>query len=269
MNPAEHEGPASRNPQLKEVGRQLRSSATTIILVTASVLSAVAAAVGLKAWVSIAAAVAAVLTGLRVLYSEFVVPVRLRTTAKATVRIYVIDPTGRIRLATAVHLHRGQWVTAAHSVRDAVKVSVRLGETRIPATVLYADQESDLAVLKTERAWSWRGRSARSAPEAGDSVKVVGWTSRAEGADFVDLQVTLDYTVQGESGGPLLVLTGPAPQRGFPGAPAVDVRTGRVVGITIRYAPAPQDGQGSSYQGLPRPSTTHVALLSGLPKEFR
>ena len=59
-----------------------RSNAAVFILMVASVIAAIAAVIGLKEWVPVIAAVTAVVSGLSLLRSSLIVPVRTRRAHK-------------------------------------------------------------------------------------------------------------------------------------------------------------------------------------------
>jgi hypothetical protein len=65
-------------------------------------------------------------------------------------------------------------------------------------------------------------------PEEGDAVGVAGWTSRF---DHRMLRLSLDYVAQTETDRQELMVTGPNPQWGFSGAPAIEMRSGKIFGI--------------------------------------
>jgi hypothetical protein len=65
--------------ELRRLGRTARGNWTGLIVVLAGALSALAAIANLTLWVSLSAAFAAVLGGLRVIYVQLLVPAQLET----------------------------------------------------------------------------------------------------------------------------------------------------------------------------------------------
>jgi len=171
-----------------------RSNAAVLILMVASVTSAIAAVIGLKAWVPVIAAVAAVVSGLSLLRSSLIVPVRTRRAHDATARVALGNGEKVSRVGTCVQVAPGRWITAAHVVRDEHDpiVRVRIEDQWHDAQVIYCDAGNDLAVLATGTAGRARARIARSLPDPGSKIQVVGWT---RGDDY-ETRVTFEYVVQ-------------------------------------------------------------------------
>src|SRR5688572_15003173 len=93
--------------------RRARNSLPALVVVVAGVVSALSAIVKLTRWVSIAAAVAAVLAGSRVLLSELIIPLRLDAATEATGAAFVrpADSVSQYQLSTAFHIGHGRWIT--------------------------------------------------------------------------------------------------------------------------------------------------------------
>lgn len=253
--------------QIREVGHELRSRSATVTLIVTSIVAALAAVAGLTVWVSVAAAVAAVLTGLRMLNSELIVPVRTHAATNATIAIWADKSSskGFSQMGTAVQIAPGRWLTAAHLViGDEVKTSLRIDGNWIDASVVYIDRDSDLAVLNADGKWAWQARLARSLPSPGDKIYIVGWTTRPDADGDRSMRWVTEYTVQGPGGGTMLVLAGPAPQRGFSGGAVVDVSSGRLVAILSNYHP----GTDRTF-GLPTPAIAEAISVLALPAEYR
>jgi len=157
----------------------------------------------------------------------------------------------------------GRWVTAAHVVRDEhdpAVVKVRIEGEWHDAQVVHGDSENDLAVLAADAAGRADAKLARSLPSPGSNIQVVGWTR----GDDHETRVTFDYVVQAPVCENLIVATGPPPPRGFGGAAAIELSTGRVAGLMSSY----RHGQQNDYG----PGTTdeaRVVPLSLLPLSFR
>jgi len=253
--------------RLRQIGREARSSSASVTLVLASVLSACAAVAGLTLWVSVAAAIAAVLSGCQVLNVQLVVPLRIRSAENATARVIcrrrekTAEP--RWMTGTGFQISARRWVTAQHIIDGSVEIVLKIGREELPARVLYQASETDLAVLSASNAFGWRASITRSLPEPGDRVKAIGWTYRAE--DRPALRMALDYVVHGAAEGNLIAVTGPDPQVGFSGAPAIDVRSGRVMGVLIRFS---RDSDSDSF-GPRSADITFIRPISDIPTEYR
>jgi hypothetical protein len=111
---------------------------------------------------------------------------------------------------------------------------------------------SDLAVLAADADWAWHAATARSAPDMGDELKVIGWRDD----DGRAVRLTYDYLVSGRAEGDVFVIAGPKPLPGFGGGPAISTKTGRVIGVLTGHFPG--DGEEA---GL-------ISPLSALPTEY-
>jgi Trypsin-like peptidase domain len=252
---------------LRQAGRAARSGSAAIVLVIASVVSAVAAVTGLTSWVSVAAAVAALLSGAQVIRSELIVPWRIRAAENATLRVSGRSSERGLGSGTAFQVATNLWVTAYHIVEDCDEVVLMIDQQNVPAEILHRDADSDLAVLSVESRWAWRARISSSPPDQGDTIRIVGWTRSGDGPP---VQLAFDYLVQGKGEAKMIAVTGPDhPQRGFSGAPAIDIRSGRVIGIMNRFSSAgrfPADGQFWSPQPV---ALTLITPISAIPAEYR
>ena len=132
--------------------RRVFSNWPAMVLIITSIFSAAAAIAGLKTWVPVIAAVAAILSGLRVLYVDLVVPLRVEAVSKATVRVCAKDKDGYEMSGTAFQIGSRRWVTAAHLVGQVGSIARLLiqGHT-VGGEVAYRDQEINLAVLVADR----------------------------------------------------------------------------------------------------------------------
>ena len=254
--------------RLRQMGREARNSSAPIILVLASLVSACAAVAGLKSWVSVGAAVAAVMSGGRLLRNELIVPLRIRSTENATLRIISgpwNDRSEPWTRGTAFQIGPHRWVTARHVINGSDEIYVVLKGENTAAQVLYEDEDTDLAVLSVSSEWAWQAKAARSAPDFGDKIKIIGWTSPPEPYRPA-LRIAFDYLVQGQGEADMIALTGPDPQLGFSGAPAIEMRSGRVVGILSEFQPAGEE----KYRGAPKSVPIIFARhISNIPAKYR
>jgi Trypsin-like peptidase domain len=254
--------------RLRQLGREARNSSAPIILVLASLVSACAAVAGLKSWISVGAAVAAVMSGGQVLRNELIVPLRIRSVENATLRIVSgpwNDRSERWTRGTAFQIASNHWVTAWHVIGGADEIYVKLKGENTAAQVLYKDEDTDLAVLSVSSEWAWQAKAAHSVPDFGDKIKVIGWTSPSNPYQPA-LRIGFDYLVQGQSDADMIALTGPDPQLGFSGAPAIEMRSGRVVGILNSF----YSGEEEKYSGAPkRVPIVFARPISDIPAEYR
>lgn len=243
--------------QRRAVARRIQSNWASIVLVAMSITSATAAVAGFKVSVAIAAAVAAVVSGGRILYTDFVLTLRKSATEKATVRIFTSrDGKTSGRYGSAVHIGKRQWLTAAHVVAVTSNAILRIDGRLVEGRVIFQDNDNDLAVVAAAEDYEWRARIGRFEPEPGDKVLITGWpeVTHIEQAH----RVTFEYVTQGTTATSRIALTGPAPPAGFSGAPAMDSRTGRLIGLAVTRV----DNE------LSHLNMTHVTPLSALPGNF-
>lgn len=249
-----------------------RSSSAVLILMAASVISAIAAAIGLTEWVPIIAAVTAVISGLSLFRSNVVVPARTRITADATAQLlrgeasFMLEgETQYLGTGTCFQIAPGRWMTAADLVQDEdfpVLVRVRIAGQWHDAQVARIDIGKDAAVLTTAVAGNGVAKLARSLPAPGTRVAVVGWAGTP--GDDSPTQATIEYVVQAPVRENSIVLTGPATPPGFSSAPAIDIGTGLVVGF-LGGAPLPKQGSHRAHTL----DVVHAVPVSGLAPGFR
>lgn len=255
--------------RLRQAGRDARNSSAAIILVLASVVSACAAVAGLSSWVTVAAAVAAVLSGGQVLWNELIVPMRIRSAENATLRVISRNTEQMFRVGTAFRIAANRWITAQHVIAESEVILLKIKGRDSPAQVLYQNSDNDIAVLSVDSEWAWRVSMARALPDSGDQVKAVGW---AQAGDKQWWQITLDYLVQGRGEANTIPLTGANhPQIGFSGAPVIDMRSGRVVGILNRFSRGP-DFSRYRDEGFTSPDPVAVIFvtpISEIPAGYR
>lgn len=239
--------------ELRRLGQTARGDWTGLVVVLAGMLSALAAIANLTLWVSLSAALAAVLGGLRVIQVQLVVPARLEAVKLAVAQI----GDGNGPRGTAVHLGDRRWATVAHAVGDRDgRVKLSLAGQAFIGRVVYVSKQDDLAVVKASRDWNWRGRVGAPDVAEGDVIRVVGWRARESGAK--DHLSTIDLAVDGPASDSTLVLAGLVPI-GFSGAVAVRLGTGRVIGLVrSRFL--------SEHRVF---DETNVVPLEKLPSEFR
>ena len=240
-------GRAVSNGRLALAVRKTRSSWAALVAVLGGTTSAVATIAGITIWVPIAAAIAATLGGLRVLQTELLVPFRLETVQRATVKVVVMKPDGHREAGTAVHLGDHRWLTAAHLCPKGWTVFLRMLGEDVNGTVFQMVESVDLAIVTVDRDWPWRGIAARADPDTGDGVKVVGWTVGTRGRK--GRLISLDFAVDGFAEDSTIVLRGSFPPRGFSGAPVVELRTGRVIGVVSSRSEGEFEHLNETYVG--------------------
>ncbi|MCD0446314.1 serine protease [Glycomyces sp. A-F 0318] len=231
--------------------RRMTRRWTGTIVILAGTLGAVAALFDLALWVSIGAAVAAVLGGARALRMELLVPVRIAAVENATGAL-----NGAHGAGSAVHLGRRRWVTAAYVVDPDQQVKIRTSGNIIAGYVVYHDTSSNLAVIIAEQDWAWRASALARAVDRGETIRAMGWVR--QGSDEGHLN-TLSLAADGTTNDGKIILTGPLLPSGFGGGPAVEPGSGRVVGLiyaTVR----------GEYEHL---NQTYVVPLAWLPRDFR
>lgn len=239
--------------ELRRLGRTARGNWTGLVVVLAGVLSALAAIANLTLWVSLSAAFAAVLGGLRVIQVQLLIPARLETVKLAVAQIG--DDNGP--RGTAVHLGDRRWATVAHVMEDCDgQLKLSLAGQAFTGRVVYASEQDDLAIVEAGTDWNWRSRTGTADVGEGDVIRVVGWKLSEYGAK--DRLSTIDLVVDGTAPDSTLVLAGLVPS-GFSGAAAVRLGTGRVIGlVTSRFF-----GDHRAFD------ETSVVPLAKLPSEFR
>ena len=247
-----------RAAQLSQVVKGNTSSWPGIVVVLAGTLSAITAAFNLTLWVSVTAAIAAVLGGLRVLQAELLVPIRLDIVERATGRVMATKDGRAWEIGTAVHVGQRRWVTGRYIADLDDEVTIQLDGQKVRGRVVYRDEETELAVVLAERDWSWRVRIGKRALDRGEKIKVAGLMRSRSHKAGKEYLVVLDFVVQAVAVDSTVILMGSFPPMGFGGAPAVETRTGPVVGILTSRA----EGQ---FEHL---NETYVAPLSRLPKNM-
>jgi S1-C subfamily serine protease len=251
--------------RLRQVARRTRSSWAALVVVSAGLVSAVAAIANLTLWVALTAAVAAVLGGLRVLQTELLVPVRIETVERATVRLRVNAADESWRFGTALHIGKHRWLTAAHLLTERKQAFLSLDGRNVPADVVHIDVDHDLAVITVADDWAWWTHPLIADAAAGDKVKAIGWktTLRTEYEDGNPVRrarrISLDFTVDGVLDSSTIVLAGSFPPIGFSGAPIVNLQTGRVLGLITGRAE-------DTFEHL---NETYAVPLANLPASYR
>jgi hypothetical protein len=251
--------------RLKQLGREAKDNSASIILVAASVLSAVAAVSGITSWVAVIAAVAALLSGSQVLWSQLFVPLRIRSAEHATQLVVSQRAGGQLTRGTAFQIATNRWLTAQHVVRDSTEIRLKVGREIAPARIVYEDEDRDVAILSSDVEWQWSSKTTDDLPDSGDRVQLVGWAVPPRQSA---IRLIFDFRVQGPAENNLIALTGPNhPQLGFSGAPAIDMRSGRVVGFLSQYI----GGKSlNNDEFLPEPvPLAFIVSLSDIPAEFR
>jgi Trypsin-like peptidase domain len=211
--------------ELRRLGRSARGNWTGLVVVLAGVLSALATIANLTLWVSLSAAFAAVLGGLRVIHVQLLVPAQLEAAKLAVAQIG--DERGP--RGTAVHLGDRRWATVAHAVEDCDgQLKLSLAGQAFTGRVIYASEQDDLAVVEATADWSWHGKTGSADVGEGDVIRVIGWKISQYGAK--ERLSTTDLVVDGTAPDSTVVLAGLVPY-GFSGAAAVRLSSGQVIGL--------------------------------------
>jgi hypothetical protein len=155
------------------VVRKTAKDWSSLVVVLAGTLAAMAALLDLALWVSIGAAVAAVLAGVRVLRDELVMPVRLEAVERATAQLLASTNGHSWAIGSAVHLGQRRWVTAGHSVVLGQGATLRTSEGVIKGVVIYRSEDSNLAVILAEREWPWRAQATGRVLDRGEAIRAV------------------------------------------------------------------------------------------------
>lgn len=140
-------------------------------------VAALAAVAGLTAWVAIAAAVTATASGVQVLRAAMVIPLRLRRAENAAVVVFAGEGEEGHFMGSAFQIAPGRWVTVGFIARDCPSLALRIDGSLVACQVLHADEAPGLAVLEADSSWPWHVAVARSSPQAGDRLKVTGWSA--------------------------------------------------------------------------------------------
>jgi len=122
-------------------------------------------------------------------------------------------------------------VTAAHHLEQDGTVEVRLGDERLPATVVGTDPASDIAVLRVERALTPLPRASEDTLRAGNLVVAVSHGPRGARARLgIVSRVGGPWRLGGGTRVERYVETDIAPAPGLSGSALVDV-SGALVGV--------------------------------------
>ena len=157
-----------------------------------------------------------------------------------------------------VDAERGLMLTSRHIVKGAETISVVLSdERRFVATIVVTDEESDLAVLRTDARGLAAGRIASSsAAEPGDFVLAIG--------DPLGLERTVTFGIISalhrswdDVAGHDLIQTDVLLGRGSSGGPLFN-RRGEIVGINIARA---GNAAGERTFGFAGPASAATAIL--------
>jgi hypothetical protein len=98
--------------------------------------------------------------------------------------------------------------------------------------------------------------------DEGDRVRVVAW-ARQNGTTSA-IRVSQEYVVQAVSDKGSAVLAGPPAFAGMSGGAAIDLATGKVVGITVQAFLPEKAGDGSLSRGV---TGILVAALASVPAD--
>jgi hypothetical protein len=211
--------------------RKARNGWAALVVLVAGTVSAVAAVVDATRWVSVSAAIVAILGGVRVLANDLIVPLRMDEVEAATamVLVYDVDSSSPVQSGTAFHVGGGGWITAAYVVENAQRAQVRLHGLTSDSHVIHVYEDLNVAVVQVSEVWPRRARLANQKPGSGARLRVIGWAGPRGGRS--PRRISFELTAQGALDDGVLLLTGPLPPMGFGGGPAIDSQTGRVVGF--------------------------------------
>jgi S1-C subfamily serine protease len=122
-------------------------------------------------------------------------------------------------------------VTAAHPLEQEGASGVRLGDERVPATLVGTDPASDLAVLRLERALTPLPRANEDALRAGNLVVAVSQGTRGARARLgIVSRVGGPWRLGASLGVPRYIETDIAPTPGLRGSALIDA-SGALVGV--------------------------------------
>lgn len=134
---------------------------------------------------------------------------------------------------TGFYVNRnGQLITNAHVVRNCQSIAVRNGTTMTPASIVAADNDLDLAVLKIS------GPVPAIAPlrwniaalQPGDSVAIYGFPGQAGATGKASYQRSTVTGLTGPTGQPQWIQLRSVAQQGNSGGPVLDT-TGNVIAV--------------------------------------
>ena len=158
-----------------EVVRTVARQPSSLVLVASSIVSAVAAVAGLDLWVSLLAAVAAVISGAQVVRRDIVVPLRINRVTEATAVVQTSPETGGA--GTAVQVRPGVWLMSAYLPTEDCYQLLLDGGWRL-AHVLRRNDNNGLLLLGCAHKTRWvAGALTSNIPSQGDPVGVVDWTT--------------------------------------------------------------------------------------------
>lgn len=136
--------------QRRQLLHEARGQPAPLVLVAASLVSAATAIAGLNLWVAVVAGITTLLSGVQVIRTQVLVPMRVKTAQRAAVPVVEQDHSFPL-LGTAVQYKTGRWLTAAHVVRDTGPiVKLQLGTDWAEARVIFRHETA-----------TWQSLSAR------------------------------------------------------------------------------------------------------------
>lgn len=249
----------------RQVAADLKGGAAPLTLVTAGVFAGMAPVMGLDTWVSPAAAVIAVLSGINVLRADVLAPMRARAVSRAVRPLLSGPGKGPFRsTSNALQIGKGIWATPAHVTHEGAAYRVRLPDgAALEMSLAYTSADHDIAVFHSSAVWPWVAKPQRDMPEPGDRATLVGWLV---GGAVSTVQASFDLTVQESQEPGLVTMLGPAPPPGSSGSAVIAARTGRAVGILTGI------GALDRRRDVPDTGTTGIVLgvrLEVVPVRFR
>ncbi|MFE6160493.1 trypsin-like peptidase domain-containing protein [Streptomyces sp. NPDC056486] len=238
-----------------------------LTLVAAGVIAGLAPLLRLDTWVSPAAAVVAVLSGINVIRSEVLAPARSRAVARAVRPLHVgADEEGSTYrpAANALQIAAGVWVAPAHVLYEGGHYQVVLPDgAAVVLRPLHRHGDHDIAVFGSGVDWPWTARPQWGPPEPGERITMVGWLV---GSSVATVRAATDLTAQESQTAGMITMIGPAPPAGSSGSALIAAHSGRVIGILTgvgaldRRQNAPAAGDTGMVIGV---------LLAALPVRFR
>lgn len=211
---------------------QAREVRSTLVLLTSSVVAAVASWVGApdrpSTWVAVTATVTAVISAGVAVRQQLLVPARIKAAVRASAAISARLADGEVQRGTAVQFRPGRWLTASYQVEGSTELRLRLGEQWVAAEVVSTHPEINVAVVSCATAHPWVAAPAKAAVDEAAAVRVVTW---AQAPRAPRIRVTQDFVVQAPADDSRWLLSGPMPFRGSGGSPVIDVGSGRLVGV--------------------------------------
>ncbi|MGW5867203.1 trypsin-like peptidase domain-containing protein [Streptomyces sp. NPDC055239] len=251
----------------RQKASDLKAGAGPLALVAAGVIAGLAPLLRLDTWVSPAAAVVAMLSGINVIRSDVLAPARSRAVARAVRPLYVgVDEEGSAYrpAANALQIAAGVWAAPRHVLYPGGHYQVVLPDgATVVLRPLHHHDDHDIAVFGSGTDWPWTAKPQWGPPEPGERMTMVGWLV---GSSVATVRAATDLTAQESQTSGMVIMIGPAPPAGSSGSALIAVGTGRVIGILTGV------GALDRRQNVPTAGDTGIVigvLLAALPVRFR